>query len=61
MNKIIEPSTPRMIGSARGLESGRTAERNGRVGRKRLLGMSSASRRLVLVRLPLDSTNLPNR
>ena len=57
MNKIIEPRTPRMTGSARGLEPGRTArlvaQWQGAV--QTLAGYAQRKLRLVLARLPVDA------
>ena len=62
MNKIIEPGTPRMIGSTRGLEPGRTPKlvAQWQSGPQTLAGSERRKLRLVLARLPLDATNLPN-
>ncbi len=57
MNKIIEPGTPWMIGSARGLEPGRTAKlvAQWQSGPQTLAGYEQRKLRLVLARLPLDA------
>ena len=57
MNKTIEPSTPRMIGSAGGFEPDRTAKlvAHWQSGPQTLAGYEQRKLRLVLARLPLDA------
>jgi hypothetical protein len=57
MSKTIEPSTPRMIGSARGLEPGRTPKlvAQWQSGPQTLAGYEQRKLRLVLARFPLDA------
>jgi hypothetical protein len=57
MNKIIEPSTPRMIGSPRGLEPGRTAKliTQWQSGPQTLVGYEQRKLRPVSARLHLDA------
>ncbi len=57
MNKIIEPRTPRMTGSARRVEPGWTAklEAQCQTGLQTLAGYEQHKLRLVLAGLPLDA------
>ena len=55
MDKIIEPSTPRMIGSARGLAPGRTAAKlaaEWQSGPQTLAGYEQRKLRLFRARFP---------
>jgi len=62
MNKIIEPNTPRMIFSARGLEPGRMVMlvAQWQSGPQTLVGYEQRKLRLVLARLPLDANQMLN-